>query len=101
MAKKMREDNMKRAPLTAILGVLIVLLACTNIQSSSDVPRISKDELKAKLGSPVIVLIDVRTKSDWDRSSEKITGAVRMEPDSVEVWAGTLPKDKEIVFYCS
>ena len=92
---------MKRVLSLAILGVLVVLIACTNMQGANDVPRISKDELKAKLGSPDVVLLDVRAKNDWEGSDEKITGAVRMDPQTVDAWTGTLPKDKEIVLYCA
>lgn len=84
-----------------IIGLTILLIACTTTQSSGDTPRIGKDELKAKLGSAEIVLIDVRTGSDWDKSSEKISGAVRMDAEGVDTWAATLPKDKEIVLYCA
>ena len=92
---------MKRVLLLAMFGVLVVFIACTNIQRTKDVPRVSKDELKAKLGSPDLVLLDVRSKNDWEKSSEKITGAARMDPESVDSWFGTLPKDEEIVLYCA
>jgi rhodanese-related sulfurtransferase len=55
--------------------------------------------MKAKLGSPDVVLLDVRFKDDWESSNEKITGAVRMDPQTVYAWSSTLPKDKEIVLY--
>ena len=84
-----------------IISLSMILIACTNTQSSGDTPRIGKNELKAKLGSAEIVVIDVRTGSDWDKSSEKITGAVRMDPEGVDTWAATLPKDKEIILYCA
>ena len=92
---------MKRVLYLAILGVLVMLIACTSIQGTNDVPRISKDELKAKLGSSDVVLLDVRAKADWEKSDEQITGAVRMDPETVDAWAGTLPKDKEIILYCA
>ena len=85
----------------AILGVFIMFIGCTHAQSTKDVPRITKEELKAKLGSSNMVLLDVRARSDWEGSNEKITGAVRMDPDAVDTWADTLPKDKEIVLYCA
>lgn len=92
---------MKKWVLLAAIGIFIVLIGCKKIQSAQDIPRISKDELKAKLGSPNMVLIDVRTGSDWKESGEKITGAVRMDPETVDTWAATLPKDKEIILYCA
>jgi rhodanese-related sulfurtransferase len=92
---------MNRAVLLAVLGIIAVFVACTNVQSANDAPRISQEELKAKLGSPDLILIDVRTKKDWDVSSGKIVGAIRMDPDTFDDWAGSLAKDKEIVLYCS
>jgi rhodanese-related sulfurtransferase len=92
---------MKRTLMIVLLGAFIVSIGCTKIHSSKDVPPITKDELKAKLGSPDLVLIDVRTGSDWEKSDEKITGALRMDPGTVDTWVGTLPKDKEIVLYCA
>jgi len=92
---------MKKWILLTAFGIIVVFIGCTTIQSAQDVPRITKDELKAKLGSPGLLLIDVRTEMDWGRSDEKITGAVRMDPATVDAWAATLPKDKEIILYCS
>jgi hypothetical protein len=99
--KKVEGGHMKKVLSLAILGVLIVLIACAKMQGTNDVPRITKDELKTKLGSSGVVLLDVRAKNDWEMSNEKITGAVRMDPQTVDAWAGTLPKDKDIVLYCA
>ena len=92
---------MKKWISVAALGIFIALIGCPTAQCAQDAPRISKDELKAKLGSSDVVLIDVRTGSDWEKSNEKITGAVRMDPSTAETWSATLPKDKEIILYCS
>ena len=43
---------MKKVLLPVMLGILIVFIACTNVRS---VPRVSKDYLKATLGSPASV----------------------------------------------
>lgn len=92
---------MKRVLSLATLMVLVAFAACTNARNADVVPRISKDELKAKLGSPNVVIVDVRIGNDWERSDEKIAGAVRMDPQAVDTWASTLPKDKELVLYCA
>lgn len=65
------------------------------------VPRISTKEVAAwltdsKRAQPV--LLDVRTKAEFEVSH--IHGAQRIEPDSAAD-AGTLPRDKPIVTYCS
>jgi rhodanese-related sulfurtransferase len=92
---------MKRTLTIVLLGVFIASVGCTKLDSSKDVPRITGEELKAKLGSPDLVLIDVRTGSDWEKSDVKITGALRMDPENVDTWVGTLSKDKEVVLYCA
>jgi len=97
--KEAEGGYMKRVWSLAFLGVLVVLIACTSMRGEA--PRIARNELKAKLGSPDLVLLDVRAKNDWEGSDGKITGAVRMDPQTVNAWAGTLPKDKEIILYCS
>ena len=92
---------MKKWVSLAALGIIVVCIGCSTIQHTQDVPRIPKNELKAKLGSADLLLIDVRTEADWEKSGEKISGAVRMDPATVDAWAATLPKDKEIILYCA
>ncbi len=84
-----------------VLLTLFMLVACDSIKGSQDVPRITKEELKGKLGSPEIELIDVRSGSDWERSSEKVLGAKRLDPLTFDTWADSLPKNKEIILYCA
>ena len=45
-------------------------------------------------------LIDVRRAADRDASTEQIPGARWHDPEQIAAWAGTLPKDREIVLYC-
>lgn len=65
-----------------------------------DVPRMSKDELRAQLNNPDVVVIDVRSGQDWKSSEFKIKGAKRENPDNVS-WAGKYQKGKTIVLYCA
>lgn len=69
--------------------------------AQSDVPTMTKEELKPHLGVPGFVIIDVRTASDWKQSEYKIKGAQREEPSAVKEWASKYPKDKAIVLYCA
>lgn len=67
------------------------------------VPRIAKEDLKARLegtddaAKPVIV--DVRLKYPYEHSTIRLPGAVRMAPDRVDATA--LPGDRDIVAYDS
>lgn len=66
-----------------------------------DPPRLSTDELRLRLGEEGLVILDVRIKADWKRVSEKIVGAVRVDPDGADKWAGDYGKEKTIVLYCA
>jgi rhodanese-related sulfurtransferase len=61
----------------------------------------TKDELRAMLGSSDLVIIDVRAQRDWEKSDLKIQGAIREDPEPVDSWANKYPKDKALVFYCA
>ncbi len=68
---------------------------------SADVPRMTQDELRALLGNPDLVILDVRASSDWTASGLKIKGAVREEPNDIASWANKYSKDKTLVLYCA
>jgi rhodanese-related sulfurtransferase len=53
------------------------------------------------VGKSDVVIVDVRTTSDWTSTHSKIRGAVREDPKTVNAWAGKYPKDKTLVFYCA
>jgi hypothetical protein len=84
-------------------GILaLVLLAAFSFPSpAADVPRMTKEELKGMLGKENVVIIDVRSDLDQEKSNQKIQGAVIEDPGKVETWMAKYPKDKTLVFYCS
>ncbi len=61
---------------------------------------ITSQELKEKLNNKDIQVIDVRRKADFDKSPETIAGAAWQDPEKVEEWSKTIPKDQEVVVYC-
>jgi len=69
--------------------------------AAEDAPRITKEEVKALLGDPGVDILDARTGASWKTSDKKIKGAVRVDPDNVASWAGSIPMDKKVVVYCS
>lgn len=83
-----------------LLG-LVLLFVAKGPALSADVPRMSTDDLKARLGEPEVVVLDVRTPADWEGSQWKIQGAVREDPFNTDAWAEKYPKDKRIVLYCA
>ncbi len=93
--------------LASIMAITAAMLSCVGLAVAAeaplpqDVPRMTKEEAKAKLGNPNFVILDVRQPHDWDQSNSKIKGAVREDPNEVGAWASKFSKDKTLLFYCS
>jgi rhodanese-related sulfurtransferase len=63
------------------------------------VPRITREDLKARLESATPpVVVDARLKYPYEHSTVRLPGAVRFAGDVVPT---SLPKDREIVVYDS
>ena len=87
-----------------LIGMMFIFLGTGMLMKSviaADVPRMTKDEAKALLGNPNLIILDVRAGSDWKKSDLKIEGAVREEPGNEAFWASKYPKDKTLVLYCA
>ena len=85
-------------------GMMLILGAvgaCSTVATSKSIPRMAKEDLKAMLGKPDVLIVDVRADGDWAESLLKIKGAVRENPQAIESWANKYPKDKTLVFYCA
>ena len=67
-----------------------------------DDARLDVDDLARMLASddPPIVL-DVRTRSQFERDDVQIPGSVRVYPDEVTAWATDTSPDKLVVLYCT
>ena len=90
----------KRLFIAPLLIFFVVGLLAT-FAKSADVPRMKKDQLKAMLDNPDLVILDVRAEGDWNGDKSKIKGAIREDPESVKSWAEKYAKDKTIVLYCA
>ena len=91
--------SMAKYAISAIILALSVL-ACA-VARAGDVGMITKEQLLPLLGKPDVIVIDVRTKYDWDKSKTKIKGAVREDGMKFGSWMNKYPKDKTIVLYCA
>lgn len=91
---------MKRSWLAG-LALLICFLMAQGVCVAKDDELMSKEDLKALLGKPDVVVIDVRTGGDYKSSPLKIRGAIRENPIDVENWNGKYSKEKIIVLYCT
>ncbi len=92
---------MKRSVMVLIIFVFTMGFFATFAMSKDDVPRKTKEELKAMMDNPDVVIIDVRYGEDWTGSDTKIKGAVRENPIDVKSWADKYGKDKTLVLYCA
>jgi hypothetical protein len=82
------------------MAALAWLVPGPAIAADDDAPRMTKEELKAKLGDPTVTVIDVRYKANWKKSNQKITKAMREDPNEIGSWVGKYKKDQALVFYC-
>ncbi len=94
-----------KIPLRTLSGLMLVLaLVLTSMgspQAKSEVALMTKDELKAMMDDPDLVILDVRKGKDWTSSEFKIKGAVHAKPKEYASWAGNHSKSKKFVLYCA
>lgn len=87
-----------------IIGFVIsagLLPATLQIIRAADVAIVTKEQLKAMLDDPDLVILDVRRGRDWTSSEFKIKGALRADPEALDRWIGTVDKKKKLVLYCA
>ncbi len=94
--------NARKLVTMAVLAVSVGLGGCASKEpsASTDIPRMTKEQHKARLGDTALTIVDVRIPKDYDNSPRKIKGAVRENPMDVNFWS-PYPKDREIVLYCA
>jgi hypothetical protein len=79
----------------------VVFLASIATVYGSDVPLITKEELKPILSDADVVILDVRQGRDWSSSEFKIKGAVRVESNQITQLQDNYSKEKKLVLYCA
>ena len=102
MKKKRVVHSSARKRFRLIVAVLAQLLqGCAHIPTSEvNVPRITKEELKPMMGSPEVIIVDVRAARDWKEAEWKIKGATWADRnDEKSSWVEKYPKDKTFVLY--
>jgi len=66
------------------------------------ISRITADELKQKIDSgEELVIVDLRHSVDFEADPETIPGAFRMDSRELEERNDRLPRDREIILYCT
>jgi rhodanese-related sulfurtransferase len=90
---------MTKRSIVVLLAMLVALVSAFPA-AGMEVPRTTKDELKAKMDAGEdVMIVDVRRGSDWKGSEFKIKGAIRVE--DLDAFAANQAKDAEIVLYCA
>lgn len=101
LPKEVLQMRLKWLPMVCLALCLALVASPALASAKKAADRMTIDELKKILDDPELVIIDVRTGSDWKTSSDKIKGAVREEYKQVETWSSDYDKAKTIVLYCS
>ncbi len=71
----------------------------TSPPPNPQVPRASLDATREKMETGDAVLVDVRTKESYDKAH--IAGSISIPEAEVYARLGELPRDKEIILYCT
>jgi hypothetical protein len=78
---------------SVLLAGFVINVDPTDASSSGDIPFISIAELKAKLGEPSVVILDVRIPKHIAASRFKVKGAVWVKPKEIDQWVQSFTKD--------
>jgi len=66
------------------------------------IARITAHELKQKLDAGEnVVVVDLRHKIDFEAEPEAIPGALHVPPEEFEQRHGEIPRDRELILYCT
>ena len=84
---------------SVLMAGVAINVDSTGASSSGDIPFISIEELKDKLGVPSVVILDVRIPKHIDASRFKVKGAIWVNPNEIDQWVHSFPKDSTYVLY--
>ena len=89
-------------PFLAAATLLAAAIAVPGVAAAGDnVQRMTTAQLAERLGAPGVLVVDVRRKSDWERSDVKIQSAKRKPFTDIESWASDMDRGTTIVLYCA
>jgi hypothetical protein len=93
--------------LVLLLGTLAAYLAYKFVARQRflhelRIARITVDELKEKLDAgEEVAIVDLRHSLDFEASPETIPGALHMDAKELEEKNDLLPRDREVILYCT
>ena len=93
--------------LALLLGALIVYVGVKYVRRQRfirelRIARITPAELRQKIdaGDPVMI-VDLRQSLDFEADPGVIPGALHLTPDEIERRAAEIPRDRDVVLYCT
>jgi rhodanese-related sulfurtransferase len=63
--------------------------------------RISPTEAKARIDAGQAIVLDVVSSLAWDQIDVAIPGALRIPPEELGSQLAELPKDRDLIAYCT
>jgi membrane protein DedA with SNARE-associated domain len=90
-----------------IIGILAAYIAWKFVARQKflrelRIARITPEELKLEIDSGVeLVIVDLRHSMDFEADPETIPGAFRMDAAELEEKNDRLPRDREVILYCT
>lgn len=88
--------------LLALILFAPVIAPAQKSEKKSDEERITIEDLKRKMDRrEKVLIIDARAGSSWVGSSVRIKDALHITLDQIDSRMNDLPKDREIVIYCT
>ena len=74
----------------------------TQGSEDADIERITVDELKSKIAkNETLTILDDRSEGSYETSQTQIKGSIRMTVDEIQSRIKEIPRDREIVTYCT
>jgi hypothetical protein len=84
------------------LGALIKYVQRRRFLRRLRIARITADELKQRLDSgEKVIILDLRAALDVEATPFSISGALRVAAEEIEQRSADVPRDREIVLYCT
>jgi hypothetical protein len=85
-----------------LVTTILFIPACAFLpEREARISWVTKEELRASLGSADWVILDVRKRPEWDASSRKISGAIHEDYEQVKIWAPKYSQGKTLALYCA
>jgi rhodanese-related sulfurtransferase len=70
-----------------VVLILVIFVSTPSAVMAQHAPRLEKEALKEELDNPDVIVIDVRSASQWKASEWKIKNSVWEDPTEIESWA--------------